>query len=67
MKEIYAAQKDVLRLVDGLDDEEVLAVAKKLAGGVHMSSSVFDGAHESEISILSGISGNARHRPDHPF
>jgi DNA-directed RNA polymerase subunit beta len=50
LKEIYAEQKDVLRLVDGLDDEEVLAVAKKLASGVHMASSVFDGAHESEIS-----------------
>jgi DNA-directed RNA polymerase subunit beta len=50
LKEIYAEQRDVLRLVDGLDDEEVLAVAKKLASGVHMASSVFDGAHESEIS-----------------
>jgi DNA-directed RNA polymerase subunit beta len=50
LKEIYAAQKEVLRLIEGLDDEELIGVAKKLAGGVHMASPVFDGAHENEIS-----------------
>jgi DNA-directed RNA polymerase subunit beta len=50
LKEIYAAHKEVLRLIEGLEDEELIGVAKKLAGGVHMASPVFDGAHENEIS-----------------
>jgi DNA-directed RNA polymerase subunit beta len=50
LKEIYAAHKEVLRLIEGLEDEELIGVAKKLAGGVHMASPVFDGAQEHEIS-----------------
>ncbi|REC93882.1 DNA-directed RNA polymerase subunit beta [Kushneria indalinina] len=38
--------------IDELTDEEVLALAKNLSGGVPIASPVFDGAHEQEIKGL---------------
>jgi len=50
LKKIYAP-KDAF--VDGLSDDAVVALARKLAGkGVPMASPVFDGAREQEIKAL---------------
>jgi len=38
------------KLLNGFDDESIVALAKKLSRGVHMASPVFDGAREAEIS-----------------
>lgn len=38
--------------IDSLSDDEVIALAKNLRGGVPMASPVFDGAAESEIKHL---------------
>jgi DNA-directed RNA polymerase subunit beta len=42
--------KEINHLVDALDDEQVLAVARRLSRGVHMASPVFDGAKEAQIN-----------------
>jgi DNA-directed RNA polymerase subunit beta len=50
LKEIYS-QKELSRLIDSLDNEEVLEVARKLSQqGIHMATPVFDGAREDQIN-----------------
>jgi DNA-directed RNA polymerase subunit beta len=39
-------------LTEGLTDEELLVLARRMGTGLHMATPVFDGAHESEIRSL---------------
>ena len=48
LKKIYET-REAQRFVDSLADDDVIAFADKLRRGVHMSTPVFDGAHESEV------------------
>ncbi|MCE8002936.1 DNA-directed RNA polymerase subunit beta [Billgrantia ethanolica] len=43
--------------IESLSDDEVIALAKNLRGGVPMASPVFDGAAESEIKHLLRLAG----------
>jgi len=55
LKRIYAPHDGFL---DGLTDDEIIALGKKLAKeGVPMASPVFDGAHETEIKALLAEAG----------
>ncbi|WNG18636.1 DNA-directed RNA polymerase subunit beta [Cystobacter fuscus] len=40
------------RFVDGLDDDEVQSLARRLKKGIHVATPVFDGARETEIHSL---------------
>ena len=51
IKEIYV-NATIDQLLDSLTDEEVASVAKKMNSGVYMSTPVFEGASEKEISRL---------------
>ena len=51
IKSIYS-MKDVSSILDDMDDEELMALAKGLTDGVLVSSPVFDGADEDEIHAL---------------
>jgi DNA-directed RNA polymerase subunit beta (EC 2.7.7.6) len=51
IKEIYR-NATIDQLLDSLTDEEVVSVAKKMKPGVYMSTPVFEGASEKEISRL---------------
>ncbi|WP_104205229.1 DNA-directed RNA polymerase subunit beta [Billgrantia saliphila] len=51
--EVYNATEGTrVEDLDSLTDDEVIALAKNLRGGVPMASPVFDGAQESEIKQL---------------
>ena len=43
--------------LDGMSDQEVLALANNLRGGVPMATPVFDGANESEIKAMLDLAG----------
>jgi DNA-directed RNA polymerase subunit beta len=49
IKEIYS-QPEVSRLINSLNDDEVIELARKLSKGTHMATPVFDGARESQIN-----------------
>ena len=51
IKEIYA-DPNINQLLDSLSEEEVILLAEKMKNGVHMSTPVFEGASEKEISRL---------------
>jgi DNA-directed RNA polymerase subunit beta len=42
-------EREYERLIEGLDDEDLLVVANRSRGGLHMATPVFDGADETEI------------------
>ncbi len=48
VKDIFTS-KVIDELVDGMDDDEFVAAARKLRAGIVMKTPVFDGAHENEI------------------
>jgi len=48
IKEIYASSQ-ISELIDGMDDDDFVAAARKLRQGIVMKTPVFDGAHEDEI------------------
>ncbi|MGI6655927.1 MAG: DNA-directed RNA polymerase subunit beta [Desulfobulbus sp.] len=48
----FYSQEEYQRFTEGLSDDELLDVVRKYAHGFHVSSPVFDGASESEISQL---------------
>ncbi len=48
LAKIYSAQ-EYAEITEGLSDDELLDVGKKMADGVHMATPVFDGAKEQEI------------------
>lgn len=52
LKEIYNKSNEVTKLIDNLDDDEVLMVAKRLRHGIPVKSPVFDGASEEEIKKM---------------
>ena len=51
LKEFYA-EKETQTFIDELSDEDVMALARKAVGGIHVASPVFDGAREEEIFNL---------------
>jgi DNA-directed RNA polymerase subunit beta len=51
---------DDLTFVDSLDDEDVLRMARKVQGGVHFATPVFEGASEDEIGDVLAKSGMSR-------
>ena len=48
VKKIYATN-EFSRFINTLSDDEVIDVARRLAGGIRIASPVFDGATEQEI------------------
>jgi DNA-directed RNA polymerase subunit beta len=52
LKEIYKESNEVTKLIDNLDDDEVLMVARRLRLGIPVKSPVFDGASEEEIKKM---------------
>lgn len=55
LKNIYRSEK-TKNIVDTLDDEEVLTLAKRLVKGVPIKAPVFDGAAEQEIKEMLDLS-----------
>jgi DNA-directed RNA polymerase subunit beta len=53
LKKVYD-QPEFGEFVDGLPDKEVVVLAQKLKAGIHVSTPVFDGAREHEITDLLG-------------
>lgn len=51
LQSIYS-KEEYKFLTDGLSDEDLLSLARKMGNGVHMGTPVFDGARESEIRKL---------------
>ena len=51
IKEVYG-NEEFVTFLDGLDREELLAVARRLSRGVPMASPVFEGAGEDKIKAL---------------
>jgi DNA-directed RNA polymerase subunit beta len=51
LKDIYDSS-ETKKLIDNLDDEEVIEVAKRLGNGIPLKSPVFDGASEKQIKEL---------------
>ncbi|MBK6686215.1 MAG: DNA-directed RNA polymerase subunit beta [Deltaproteobacteria bacterium] len=45
------------KLIDSMAEEDLLAFAKKVRGGMHMSTPVFDGAKEIDIREMLGHAG----------
>ncbi len=51
LKDIYGTS-ETKKLIDNLDDEEVLDISRRLANGIPVRSPVFDGASEEQIKQL---------------
>jgi len=49
LKEVYGS-KETSKLIDGLTDDQVVGLARKLGRGIHTASPVFDGAKEDQIN-----------------
>jgi DNA-directed RNA polymerase subunit beta len=49
MAEVYEGDKDFVKLLKGMSDDEVRTLARKLRRGVFFGSPVFDGASETQI------------------
>jgi DNA-directed RNA polymerase subunit beta len=49
LKEVYGS-REISRLIEGLTDEQVVSLARKLGRGIHTASPVFDGAKEDQIN-----------------
>ena len=49
MKGFYSNSR-IASLIDSLEDEAVVEVARKVSKGIHMATPVFDGAHEEQIN-----------------
>ena len=56
LKEVYG-DKEMNKFLDGLGDDELLKVAKRLKRGVPMASPVFEGASEEAIVSMLGKAG----------
>ncbi|RII25895.1 MAG: DNA-directed RNA polymerase subunit beta [Geobacter sp.] len=56
LKDVYG-DKDMNKFLDGLEDDELLKVAKRLKRGVPMASPVFEGASEEAIVSMLGKAG----------
>jgi DNA-directed RNA polymerase subunit beta len=51
LKKIYTSKR-LLALIDEMTDKEVYEMARRVRGGVHVATPVFDGARESDIRDL---------------
>ncbi|MDF1576932.1 MAG: DNA-directed RNA polymerase subunit beta [Desulfurivibrionaceae bacterium] len=51
LKAVYS-KEEYDALVDGLGDDELLQLARRMGGGIHMATPVFDGADEGDIRKL---------------
>jgi DNA-directed RNA polymerase subunit beta len=51
LDKIYS-KDEIKQLTEGLDDEGLLALARRMGEGMHVATPVFDGARESEIREL---------------
>ncbi|MDT8423965.1 MAG: DNA-directed RNA polymerase subunit beta [Desulfuromonadales bacterium] len=56
VKEIYD-DKSLNKFIDGLDDDEIRALTKRLANGVPMASPVFEGVSEEQMKAEMGKAG----------
>lgn len=56
-KKIGLCKEEEEEILESLNDEEIIRLAKKLSKGVHLATPVFDGATEKEIKGLLKISG----------
>jgi DNA-directed RNA polymerase subunit beta len=56
VKEIFGS-KDVIELVDGMEDDDFVESVRKLRKGIITKTPVFDGAHEEEIWSWLGRAG----------
>ncbi len=56
LKNIYS-DKEYKEITDGVSDDELLDMTRKMRAGLHMATPVFDGAKESEIRELLVESG----------
>ena len=61
---VYNTEGARLEDISSLSDDEVIALAKNLKGGVPMATPVFDGAKEHEIKHLLTLGRSAGFRPD---
>jgi DNA-directed RNA polymerase subunit beta len=59
LKKIFD-QPNTQKALDALDDDGVLEVGRRLRGGVHTATAVFDGAREAEIKALLEAGGMPR-------
>ncbi len=61
LKKVFSADdsrtEKMAQLIDGLPDKEVPKLAEKFMRGVHVSTPVFDGAHEDEMNGLFDAGG----------
>jgi len=51
LAKVYS-KEEYARMTDGLSDDDLLVLARRMGSGLHMATPVFDGAHESEIRSL---------------
>jgi DNA-directed RNA polymerase subunit beta len=58
LKRIFSAEKQI-RMIDSLDERNLIDFASNYKDGVHMATPVFDGAKESEIKSLIDEAGLA--------
>jgi DNA-directed RNA polymerase subunit beta len=56
LKEIYKSTR-AEKLIDKMDDDDVISVAKRLRNGIPVKSPVFDGASEEEIKNMLEATG----------
>jgi len=63
LKEVYADDQISKRL-DEAGDESIVALAQDARNGVHLATSVFDGASEDEIRAELDRAGLPRNGPD---
>jgi len=56
LKSLYSA-KEYKELTDSMSDDELLDYCRKMDGGIHVATPVFDGADEGEIRKMLDIAG----------
>ncbi|MAR55544.1 MAG: DNA-directed RNA polymerase subunit beta [Rickettsiales bacterium] len=52
LKRIYGKSPDIMSVIEDVNDKELIKFVRKLEGGLHLATPVFDGAHEEEIKEL---------------
>ena len=60
VKAIYGSDPESMQVVDRMDDDDVVALARKLKAGVFFATPVFDGAAESDIKSTLELAGLPR-------
>src|SRR5215471_2968236 len=57
--QVYDGDKNFAKLVKGMGDGEILALARKLGRGLFFGSPVFDGAAETTIKSMLELAGRS--------